>query len=214
MPVEFPQANPVLGKVSIRLNLAGSGSDSPILSGLAGTLSLDLTEGEVLRSWRIYSGEPDTPNFEKIFTVDTDGPLSQAIVFGTDTDTNITLPVRNLVEWITDRGKTIRQFFVQTLPTSGSIYIQNEEAQSGEKLFRISSGDPVTFGINLLPNFGDEFFRLHEITANRWTNTLRAWGGALTAEVFLDGGKIITERYVVTFTATSGLGRMLAFTRW
>jgi hypothetical protein len=195
MAVEFPQANSALQKLSVRMNLSGAGSESPILSGLSGTMEVQLREGEALRSWRIYSGDPDTPDFENIFSVGTDGPFEQALVFGTDTDTG-TVAVRNYVEWITDRGKTVRQFWVRDLPGTGSLYIQNQEAQGSQAFYQITSGDPLSFGINILPNFADEFFKLHEITANRWTNTLRPWGGAKTAEVFLGGGNIITEQYI------------------
>jgi hypothetical protein len=192
----FPQANAALQKPALRLNLAGSGQESPILAGLAGRLALEFNEGEILDSWRIYSGDEDDPDFENVFTVSTDGqPTLQDIVFGTDTDTG-TDAVRNYLEWITNAGKTIRQFWVQDLPGSESLYVGNQEAQGGDAVFQISAGEPVTLGINIMPNFTDEFFQVHEATANRWTNTLRSWGGALTAEVILDTNLIISERYV------------------
>ena len=193
---QFPQANPVLQKISLRLNLAGAGPESPILSGLGGTITLQLGESEILRSWRIFSGDPDNPDFENEFTVvGTDDPATQDIIFGTDTATG-TEAVRNVLEFITDRGTTHRQFWVKDLPDIGSLYIGNQEAQGGSALFSIANSTPITFGINVLPNFGDEFFRIGELDANRWANTLRTWGGACTAEVFIDGGLAIEELYI------------------
>jgi hypothetical protein len=192
----FPQANPVLQKLAAKLNLSGAGGESPILAGLAATMTINLSDGETLDSLRIYSGDPDSPTFEKTFSVSTDGePTTNNIVFGTDTDTGTTA-VRNYIEWVTDRGKTTRQFYVQNLPSQGCLYIQNQEAQGGDAVFQIESGDPVSFGINILPNLTDEFFKIGEYSANRYANTLRSWGGAFTGEVFLGGINIISERYL------------------
>lgn len=192
----FPQANPVLQKLALRLNLAGSGPQSPILAGLGGTITLTLAENELLRSWRIFSGDPDDPDFENEFTViGTDDLGTQDIIFGTDTHTD-TEPVRNILEWVTERGTTHKQFWVQDLPASGSLYINNQEAQGGSATFNIGVSTPITFGINIMPNFGDEFFLIGEHSGNRYANTFRTWGGAKTAEIFLDGNVIIQERDV------------------
>jgi hypothetical protein len=192
----FPQANPVLQKIAAKLNLSGSGPENPILSGLAATMTINLSDGETLDTLRIYSGDPDSPTFEQVFEVSTDGePTTNNVVFGTDTDTGASA-VRNYIEWVTDRGKTTRQFYVQNLPSQGCLYINNQEAQGGDAVFQIESGDPVSFGINILPNLADEFFKLGEYSSNRYANTLRSWGGAFTGQVSLDGTNIISERYL------------------
>jgi hypothetical protein len=186
----FPNANPILQKPGLRVNLSGVATKSPVLSGLGGTLQIILGNGERLLSWRIYS-----ENFEKQLTiVDPDNPTVD-IVFGTDTDTGV-LAIRNYVEWITNYGKTVRQLWVKDLPAAGSLYIGNQEAQSANAQFAIASGEPLSFGINILPAFADEFFSIHEYVGNRYANTLRNWGGALTAEVSIDGAPIISERYI------------------
>jgi hypothetical protein len=197
MPTTFPQANPTLSKVGLRLNLAGTGILSPILSGLAATVSLTLREGEELQYWRIFSGDGDNPDFENVLPAATDGStISTTIVMGVDTDSGTSEAKRNYLEWITNYGRSIQQFWVIDLPSSSSIYLAGQEAQTGEAFFQIGSGEPITFGINILPNLTDEFFRVYEHPVNRWCNTLRSWGGAFTAEVFLNITPIISERYV------------------
>lgn len=192
----FPQENPSLQKIATRLNLSGAGNLSPILAGLAGRFSLSLNPGEELLSWRIYSGDSTNPDFENVLPAATDGSTTSAeIIFGVDTDTSDE-GRRNYIEWITNRGHNVKAFYVINLPPQQSLYIAGQEAQLGEAFFLIGSGEPITFGINILPNIGDEFFRLHEYFGNRFANTLRGWGGASTAEVFLNTVPIIGERYI------------------
>lgn len=187
---DFPNANPILQKPSLRLSLGGVSGKSPLLSGLAGTISLDLAEDERLISWRIFSD-----SFENQLDIDDQFSPSIDIVFGTDTDTSDD-GVRNVIEWITDRGTTKRQLWVKNPPQTGGIYIGNQEAQSAGATFSIAAGEPLTFGINILPDFADEFFAGHHYIGNRYANTVRSWGGALTAEVWLDGSVILEERYI------------------
>jgi len=188
----YPQANPILQKPGIMVNLSGIGLKSPILAGLAGVFSLSLGNGERLLSWRIYNTERAFEN--QLEVVNPEAPTTN-IVFGTDTDTD-SPSTRNYIEWITNYGKTVRQFYVKNLPAAGSLYIGNQEAQSANAQFSVASGDPLTFGINILPAFADEFFAIHEYVGNRYANTLRNWGGAITAEITLDGSLIISERYI------------------
>ena len=86
-----------------------------------------------------------------------------------------------------------RHFYVQNLPSKGCLYINNQEAQEGTAKVYISreaeETDPyaayASLSFNILPNFGDEFFSLHEYAGNRYANTRRNWGGAETAEVWI-----------------------------
>lgn len=61
-----------------------------------------------------------------------------------------------------------RQFFVKDLPSKGSIYLNNQEAQLGEAIVFVNPLDgnrfsaSATIGINILPVFSDEFFLQHE----------------------------------------------------
>lgn len=200
-PPGFPNANPQIDKPSSRLYLGGVDDKAPILAGLAASLRINLNEDEELQRWRIYSEEGFNKElaWERLETVDDSLPQRSipvaSILFGTDTDASPD-GRRNFVEWTTNYGIQTRQLWVKNLPTTGSIYIANQEAQSAGATLRVGFGQPLTFSINILPNFADEFFRLHEYDGNRWSNTLRSWGGAFTAEIFLNGSLIIGERNV------------------
>ena len=123
-------------------------------------------------------------------------------------------------EHATNEHETIyrRQFYVADLPTKGSIYLNSQEAQLWEAVVFFNPvdgnrfGRDATLGINILPEFSDEFFLGHEYEGNfgdvigriptgeigvfidelgqrrpnRWAQTLRNSGGAKTVEVFLN----------------------------
>ena len=187
----FISANPILQKQASPLYLGGTSDFAPVMSGLAARMTLNLNPGERLLSWRIYTED----GFEYQVPYADDTEPTADIVFGTNTDTS-TAGKRNYIEWITTEGVTTRQVWVKNPPTSGGFYIQNQESQAAAAIFTVGAGEPLSLGINILPNFSDEFFRIGEASENRWTNTLRNWGGALTAEVFLDEVNIIPEQYI------------------
>ncbi len=203
-------ANPVLHKSSMELQFAGTGLQNPILSGFAARLTLSFAVDETLISWRVFT---DT-GFEKNLPViqDTEGATVTAdILHGTDSLSSVE-GQRNFIEWVTNRGTTRRQFFVKDLPSTGSLYIENQECQESEAIiFASIDGDgPVTennenaanvsLSINILPNFADEFFTLHNFSGNRFANTRRAWGGAATASFFIDGVTAIAEKPIEDLT--------------
>jgi hypothetical protein len=204
-PARMVQKNPTLDKPSSRLNLAGAGDQSPILSGLAATFQLTLQDDEELQRWRIYSDN----EFEKELTwiLYDDGDDSQAekadaktsVVFGRDTDSGVTA-TRNYIEWTTNFGISRRQFYVKNAPTTGGFYIGGQICHGTEAIFDIASGSDLTLGINILPGWSDEFGNLHEYSFNRYANTFRSWGGAFTAEVFLDGDVVVSERDIADVT--------------
>lgn len=104
------QANPALDKPSSRLALAGAGAIGPILSGLAGTINLEIERDEILESAKIYSDSflrqllplgayTNLPNGRRRWSVD--------IVYGIDTDYGVAggEAVRNFIDWtIRKRG--------------------------------------------------------------------------------------------------------------
>jgi hypothetical protein len=187
----FPQANPRLQKFITRVNLSGA-ETSPILSGLGATVSLQLNSPERLLSWRVFNDD-----FEKQLAIDDDQAPTTEIVFGTDTDSDDSSSgKRNFIEWVTTAGTSVRQFFVKDIPSEGNLYLGNQEAQAAGAVWTIRAGEPVSFGIDILPSLGDEFFGLHEYTGNRFSNTLRNWGGAFTGQVWLGQIVIINERYL------------------
>ena len=213
-------ANPILHKSSMELQFAGTGLQNPIMNGFAARLTLSFAVDETLISWRIFT---DT-GFEKILPVsqDTEGASVVAdILHGADSLSSVT-GQRNFIEWVTNRGTTKRQFFVKDLPTSGSLYIENQECQASEAIiFASIDGDgPVTeengnaakisLSINILPNFADEFFTLHNFSGNRFANTIRAWGGAATASLFIDGITAIAEKPIEDFDGFFWETRLLA----
>lgn len=188
----FPNANPTLQKVSAVLNIAGVSESAPILSGLSARIQLDLNPGERLLSWRIYN-----KTFENQLLVDDEENPTATIVFGSDTASGPN-GVRNYLEIITTSGPTVRQFWVKDLPAFGALYVNNVESQAGELVIVTPSDEALTIGLNILPTFSDEFFQLGEYSGNRWANTLRHFGGALTGEVFFGSppSLIISERYI------------------
>jgi hypothetical protein len=188
---DFPNANPILQKPGLRLSLGGVSDKSPLMKGLAATIYLALSDNERLLSWRIYNED----GFENQLLVNDQFAPEADLVFGTDTDSSAD-GSRNVIEWITNYGVTKRQMWVKDPPTVGGIYVGNQEAQSQGATFTIGAGEPLTFGINILPDFADEFFAGHNYTGNRYANTIRSWAGALTSEVFLDGVRIVSETYL------------------
>jgi len=192
------QANITLGKPSARLQLAGAGIIGPILSGLKGRFTVFFNDGETFTSGRVFT----STGFNNVLSweVAANGATAD-VVFGVDTATSAA-GVRNFIEWVTNRGTSLRQFFVKNLPAANSVYIDNQEAQGGEAVVFINNGDPdvwarrASFAINIMPAFNDEFFTQQEFVGNRFANTLRNWGGAATAQVFLDGVEIISERAI------------------
>lgn len=203
----LPQANPTLDKMAKRLGLAGAGRLGPILKGLAGRIEIEYGSNEELLFVVIENEDQSfTKTLAGTTTTLSDGRFrwSTDIVFGTDTDSNVS-GARNYLRWSvrvygldTDDDPHdevfIRQFWVKDPPTEKGIYIANQEAQSGEAVVFINASDPnryardATFGINILPEFSDEFFLQHEYDGNRYAQTLRNWGGAATVEIFADGG--------------------------
>lgn len=191
----FPQQNPTLDKVGLRLNLAGSAPWAPILSGLAATLTIEVGVGENFRSATIRSDD----GFSKILSVSGSGRTRTAsVVFGVDTDSGASA-VRNVISVRTNRGTVEQQFWVRDLPSTRSLYVNNVDAQGQlPVLYADDSATEefnraATFSLNVLPNLVDEFFDQQHYQPNRWAQTLRHWGGAATAEVFLDGEVIVPE---------------------
>ena len=191
------QRNPTLDKVSTQLSFAGAGLLGPILNGLAGRFTIVLDTGEVFRSVKIYS---DDYTYYPSHVIDTDtGNVFVDVVFGVDTDRGDP-SVRNTIEWITTFGTSRAQFYVKDAPHVDGIYVDGQEAQRGGATLYVNKQDPddyrekcVSFSINILPAFSDEFFLQHEYVGNRYANTIRNWGGAATAQVFLRGAEIIPE---------------------
>lgn len=198
-PARMPQKNPTTDKVTSRLNLAGTSAGNAILKGLAGSFRIELQEGEELQRWWIYSDSGFEKELTWILSEDGDEENPEKAIavtsvnFGVDTDSGPS-GVRNYIEWVTNFGTNRRQFFVKDLPSVGAIYVNNQEAQSVGATLETTSGSDISLGINILPSFCDEFTQQHEYTGNRWANTIRAWGGAFTAEVYLDGELVIAER--------------------
>ncbi len=200
------QANPVLDKMGRRLLLAGAGIQGPILAGLAGRLTVTFEDEETLEELRI---EGET-GFLHGLTVnqDTEGKSATAdLIFGTDTDTSVA-GRRNFVVFTTERGTQRRQFWVKNKPTSGGVYIDNQEAQQMEAIVYVNIGDlnpwarSASVAFNLLPTFNDEFFNQQEYSGNRYANTRRNWGGVETCQTCLSddpaaiGDEIIAESKV------------------
>jgi len=215
--------NPTQDKVSSLLGSAGAGRVGPVLKGLGGFFTLSLQPGETLTDWRIEWTNPNQyMQTEQGISTEAGNHLNYnsysdnahtfSMMFGRDTGSDVE-PERNYIQWKTrmsdftssdDDSVNRRHFFVQDLPTAGSLYINNQEAQSETAQVYISheAGETDTYtpwaslSFNILPNFGDEFFSLHEYAGNRYANTRRNWGGAATAEVFIsnnpgtDGGEI------------------------
>lgn len=197
----FPDANATLDKPAVRLFLAGTETRNPILAGLAAQASIPLRSGE-----RVHSVTITATEFSKSlsYTTTSDEATTQTIVFGTDTDSG-SIAVRHTIVWVTSLGTRKRQFWVKDLPSTGALYVKNTVADGvavgDEPMVYVNLGagmweDKAHFGINILPNFNDECFILGELSTNRYANTLRSWGGAATAQVFLGGAEIISERDV------------------
>jgi len=200
-PAVMPQRNPTNDKPAARLTLAGSSAESPILAGLATSMRLGIADGEELHRWRIFSDSGFNKELTWELLPDQEDEDPQApdakttILFGTDTDSGPT-SVRNYVQWETSFGTTTRQFWVRNPPETGGLYCGNQECQGSTATFPVNPGDPVSFGINILPTTNDEFYSIGEYEGNRYANTLRMWGGAATAEIFIDGDVVIGERDV------------------
>lgn len=199
LPATMPQKNPILDKPAARLGLAGLSADAPLLAGLGMSLRVSVGEGEELHRWRIFADNGFNNELTWVLAPDQEDIDPQVpdakttVVLGIGTATGGS-SVRNYVEWITSRGPTRRQFWVRDLPSSGALYVANQECQASTAVLVVDPGDPVSFGISILPDWDDEFRRQSEYDGNRYAQTLRMWGGASTAEVFLDGVRIIGER--------------------
>lgn len=192
-PPRMPQANPTLDKIAIMVNLSGSSPASPILPGLAGSVEIDMDDGEEIDSIRVTSDLGFSKSLG--WSVLENGNATTSIVFGQDSDKSDS-GVRNILEVTTNYGVFTRQFWVKNQPIAGGLYVDNQECQATESRISISEIGDISFSINILPNFADEFFQQHDFLKNRWANTLRSWGGAETAEVFLNDNLIISERNV------------------
>ena len=196
--MSFEQKNATLDKVSTRLTIAGISSYAPILSGLHASITLQLHTGETLKKIRIYA-----TGFEKVFAVTTDYTITAQVVtvanvvFGTDTTVG-----RNYIEWTTSNGVASQQFFVKAPPTTKGIYVRNQDAQTSaavtykDAYSGIAMHDNVTFSINIMPYWTDEFFYQQWYVSNAWANTVRHYGGAKTAEVLLDGVQAVAEQNI------------------
>jgi hypothetical protein len=193
------QSNPTLDKFGLPLDFAGDGVQGAILSGLGARLRLVSTQDEILLIYRIYTDDGFENNLTGLGPL-TGSPILTDIVHGVDSKSSSS-GTRNFIEWVTNRGRQVRQFWVKDLPTSGYLYIDNQDA-SVEAVTFVNVGDSqekgnvITFSINILPNFEDEFFTQQEFVLNRYAQTRRAWGGATTAEVFLNDILIIPEQAI------------------
>jgi hypothetical protein len=198
-PPRMPQKNVTIDKMASRLNLAGSGELSPILAGLAATFSLTLQPGEELQRWRIYSDGGFSKELTWVLYPDGDEEVAErslaqtSVQFGRDTDTG-TSATRNYIEWTTNFGVARRQFYVKDPPAEGGFYYGGQLCHNAEVEFLIAAGSDLTLGINILPGWADEFGIQATYSYNCYANTLRCWGGAFTAEVFMDGAVVISER--------------------
>ena len=212
---DFPQRNPTLDKMSSRLGLAGSGSLSPVMAGLRGMFTFEFDVGESLTKIGVYNENRTTFldwEAEMVDVYDADNKKYIKVTFG-DADLTFTgiAATRNILEWTTNYGTCMRQFFIMDPPKSHGIYIDNQEAQSdvakvfvdptasylsglgqGEDLETTFWDRNMQFSMNMLPPLSDEFFRNQEYFndagkgkryGNRYANTLRNWGGATTVEV-------------------------------
>ena len=201
------QQNPALDKISTRIGRAGSGDLSPILTGFEGKLTLPLSADEVLTSWKfIWAPFGPTDNYNiltgipAVYDAGTNTWTAE-FTFGTHSNADATAAgVRNIVQWtttITGEAGTYtfqRQFYGKHVPTTGAIYIANQEAVTAEAIVYadLSSGSEAetdefagaaSLAFNILPIINDEFFAAAEYVKNRYANTRRNWGGAATCEV-------------------------------
>lgn len=192
------QRNPTVGKASLQLGQAGASPGGPILAGLRGRLRITLGPGETLLNQWVANDDGDFLNLN----VEEDpatGDVLADVVFGQDTFYG-----RNVLEWLTNRGLSNRQFYVAALPSSGALYLDGQEAQSATSRAVVyvdaSTTNPMarcaSIAVNVLPTLTDEFFAQHQYPANRYANTRREWGGAATAEVFVDGTVEVAEQDV------------------
>lgn len=190
--MNFVQRNVTLDKTTTRLNLAGVSTLAPILSGFHASASLQLYPNENLKQIKVYNNS----GFENILSYTISGNVVTVpdITFGTDTAIG-----RNYIEWTTSNGVASQQFYVAELPYKQCLYINNQEAQYATAyLYKEDNptyvrNNDISFSINILPHLSDEFFLQQWYDSNAWANTLRHYGGAQTAEVFLDGTQIIPE---------------------
>ncbi len=187
-------ANFAHDRAALLLNGAGGSRDFPIFlpasgangTGMKGRFVFRLGSFEVVRSVRLYSEDGSIDSAPVAITSGQEATVD--IVFAASNVASGSAAQRNFLLLETNRGSTERQFWTRTLPSSGAIYINNQEAQSGRaNVFRTDSANPrstdVTFGVALFPGTSGEFFAGGESPANRYAQTLRPFGGAATAEV-------------------------------
>lgn len=194
------QANPTLDKFGTALGFAGDGVQGAILSGLGSRITVQTGKSEILLGVRIYTLDGFENDLTLLGPLVPGFPLTTDIVHGVDTQSSPE-GTRNFIKMVTNKGTITRQFWVKDLPSTGNLYIDNQDA-AGEAITFVNVGDSqelarvITFSINILPNFEDEFFTQQEYVLNRYAQTRRAWGGAATAEVFLNSRLIIPEQEI------------------
>jgi len=194
------QGNPTLDKFGLPLGFAGDGVQGAILEGFGSRLTLTTKKNEILLVYRIFTDDGFSVDIPALGPLIPGGPVFADIIHGIHSKASAE-GTRNFIEWITNRGRQVRQFWVKSLPASGNLYIDNQDA-SVEAITFVNIGDSqaqanvITFSINILPNFEDEFFTQQESVLNRYAQTRRAWGGAVTAEIFLRGALIIPEQAI------------------
>lgn len=148
--------------------------------------------------------EKETFSKRLVSSTESNRCTTQEIVFGVDTLDQYSTTgeaVRHHLIITTTKGILTRQFYVRKLPSSGGIYINNTECQVGIATVYVNLKGAAwekraTFSIAILPEWDNEGYLLAEYSGNRYANTLRSWGGAQTAEVFMDGNLILSERNV------------------
>jgi len=195
---DLDQFNPTLDKMGSQLGQAGAASLGPILAGFPGRFTIRLDDGEALSLVQIVNDDGlviSTPTI----TTSTDGETASIdVTFGTDTSTGVP-PVRNHVVWTTTFGVSRRHFWVRDFPSADGVYVDNQDAQGAEAVVDCNLDDAIAyarkadFSIAFFPAINDEFFTQHELTLNRWANTIRNWGGVETVQIWLDAVEIWGE---------------------
>ena len=162
--VDIPQMNPTLDKMSSRLGYAGSGSLSPILSGLKAkfTFFCDWQNGETFTWSSSYPNAGQVKCYDGNMTeatakdwsmrTYTDSPLDYTDTNSRDMEAVVTMgdsnlmftgagPTRNILQWTSNWGTCRRQFWLVDLPPAKAIYIDYQDAHGGVAYIHV---DPTT----------------------------------------------------------------------
>jgi len=202
-------ADPTVSKTSVPLGLAGVDPVAPILKGLKFRVAVDLRAGETVESVVVTATGFQT----SIAWTQDEGAVYLDLVAGTNT-ASAAAGIRNTITVVTNRGTVKRDLWCIDLPTTGALYINNQECQDGEAIAYANVGDAnpyanvVSLGVNILPTLEGGFYRQQCYSSNRYANCRKGWGGAATAQISIDGVEVVAETalehlFNIYWTATS-----------